>query len=76
MPVMTWYQCPKLSMSIFDLVLIGFDKIGLKILNKNDLIEENANFGSFSPCLTCFWPTTAPVSMSKSELSEISKKNS
>ena len=31
-------------MSIFDLVLTGFDEIGLKMRNKSDLIDEIANF--------------------------------
>ena len=50
-------------MSIFDLVLTGFDEIGSKMLNKSDLIDEIANFDHLRSFLACF---TAPVSMSKS----------
>ena len=56
-----WYHCPKLSMSIFDLVLTGLSEIGKKILNNNDFLDENADFGHFGPFLACFWPVMAPV---------------
>ena len=55
------YQCPKLSMSIFDPVLTGLSEIGKKILGNNDFLEENADFGHFWPFLACFWPVMAPV---------------
>ena len=52
-------------MSLLDLVLTGFNEIGKKILNNNDLFDENADFGHFSLFLACFWPITTPVSVSK-----------
>ena len=52
-------------MSIFFLVLRGIRETGKKILNNNNLFEENADFGHFRPFLACFWPVMAPVSMSK-----------
>ena len=59
------YQFPKLSRSIFDLVLTGLSEIGKKILNNNDLFDENADLGHFRPFLACFWPVMTPVSVSK-----------
>ena len=50
-------------MSIFDLVLTGFDEIGLKMLNESDLIDEIANFDQLRSFLACLM---APVSMLKS----------
>ena len=50
-------------MSIFDLVLTGFDEIGLKMLNNNDLIEEIADFDHLRSFLAYF---TASVKISKS----------
>ena len=41
-------------MSIFDLVLTGVSEIREKILNNNDQIKENANFGHFKA--ECFLP--------------------
>ena len=32
-----WYQFPKLSMSILDVVLTALSEIGEKILNNNDI---------------------------------------
>ena len=52
-------------MSIFDLVLTGVSEIREKILNNNDQIKENANFGNFGSFLACFWPVLAPVSVFK-----------
>ena len=46
-------------MSLLDLVLTGFNEIGKKILNNNDLFDENADFGHFSlflAILAYFWP--------------------
>ena len=43
------YQFPKLSRSIFNLVLTGFNEIDKKILNNNDFFDENADFGYFWP---------------------------
>ena len=51
-----WYQCPKLSRSIFNFVLTGFNEIGKKILNNNDFFDKNADFGHFSPLLACYGP--------------------
>ena len=48
-------------MSIFDLVLTGLSEISKKILNNNDLLDENAVFDHFRPFLACFWPVMAPV---------------
>ena len=55
------YKFFQLSMSIFDLVLTGLSEIGKKILNNNDLLDENADFGHFGPFLACFWPIRVPV---------------
>ena len=52
-------------MSIFDPVLTGLSEIGENILNNNDLLDENANFGHFGPFLASFWPDMAPVSILK-----------
>ena len=52
-------------MSIFDLVLTGLSEISKKILNNNDLFDENANFGHLRPFLACSWPVITPVSVSK-----------
>ena len=54
------HQFSKLSRSIFDLVLTGLSEIGEKILNNNDLMDENADFGYFGPLLACFWPIKSP----------------
>ena len=43
-------------MSVLDLVLTGFNEIGKKILNNNDLFDENADFGHFSLFLACYDP--------------------
>ena len=59
------YQFRKLSMSISDLVLTRLSEIGKKILNNDDLFDENANFGHFRPFLAGFWPDMTPVSVSK-----------
>ena len=56
-----WPPFSKLSMSIFDLVLTGLSEIGENILNNNDLLDENADFGHFGPFLACFWPIRVPV---------------
>ena len=71
-------------MSIFDLVLTGLREIGKKILNSNDLKDENADFDYFRPFLACFWLVLAPYKFSKlsmsifdlflTRLSEIGKK--
>ena len=63
---MLWhlYQCPKLSMSVSDLVLAWLSEKSEKIQNNNDLVNENANFGYFRPFLACFWPVMTPVSVS------------
>ena len=60
-----WYQCLKLSMSVFFLVMTGWSEIGKKNLNNNDFLSENADFSHFSPFLAWFWPDMAPVSVSK-----------
>ena len=52
-------------MSIFDLVLTGVSEIREKILNNNDQIKENANFGYYRLFLACFWPVMTPVSVPK-----------
>ena len=49
-----WYQCPKLSKSIFDPVLTGLSEIGKIILSNNDFLDKNADFGPFGPFLACF----------------------
>ena len=46
-----------LSLSIFDLVLTGLSEIGKKILNNNDLFDENADLGHFRPFLACYGPS-------------------
>ena len=48
-------------MSILDLVLTALSEIGEKILNNNDIRDENADFDYLRPFLTCFWPVVAPV---------------
>ena len=45
-----------LSLSIFDLVLTELREISGKILNVNDIFDENANFGHFRLFLACFLP--------------------
>ena len=60
-----WYHFPKFSRSIFDLVLTGLSDIGKKILNSNDLLNENADLGYFRPFWVCFWPVMVPTSVSK-----------
>ena len=55
------YQFPKFSMSISDLVLTALSEIGEKILNNNDIWDENADFDHLRPFLACFWPIVAPV---------------
>ena len=52
-------------MSIFDLILTGVSEISEKILNNNDQIKENANFGHFGSSLACFWPVMTPVTVLK-----------
>ena len=52
-------------MSIFVLVLTALSEIGEKIVNNNDLSDENINFGHFRPFLACLWPVMALVSVSK-----------
>ena len=52
-------------MSKFDLFLTGLSEIGQKILDNNDLRDENADFDHFRPFLACFWPVMAPVSVFK-----------
>ena len=59
------YQFPKISTSIFDLVLTGLSEIREKILIANDLFDKNANFGHFGPFLACFWPVITPVAVLK-----------
>ena len=49
------YQCSKILISVSDLVLTGLSQIGKKILNNNDLLDKNANFGHYSQFLACFW---------------------
>ena len=58
------YQFPKLSLSTFDLVLIGLSEIYKRIPNNYDFSDENANFGHFRSFLACFWPVMTLVSMS------------
>ena len=38
------YQCSKISISVSDVVLTELSEIGKKILNNNDMLDENANF--------------------------------
>ena len=57
-PVMTPFQCPKLSMSLFDLVLNGLSEINKKIVNNNDLFIENADFGHYRIFLACYDPVS------------------
>ena len=52
-------------MSIFDLILIGVSEISEKILNNNDQIKENANFGHFGLSLACFWLVMTSVTVLK-----------
>ena len=67
-------------MSIFDLVLTGLREIGKKILNSNDLKDENADFDYFRPFFACLAPFKfSKLSMSifdlfLTRLSEIGKK--
>ena len=63
------YQFPKLSRSIFNLVLTGFNEIGKKILNNNDLFDENADLGHFRPFLACYDPGTSVQSSQRVYLS-------
>ena len=46
-------------------ILIGFLKIGKKILNNWELKDENADFGHLAPSFACFWPVRSLVTMSK-----------
>ena len=59
------YLCPKLLMSIFDLLLTGLSEISEKILNNNDLFDEIADFGHFRLFLAYFWPVMTPVPVLK-----------
>ena len=59
------YQCPKLSMNTVDPIVTGLSEIIEKIQSNIDFLDENADFGHFSPFLACFWPVKAPVSVSK-----------
>ena len=59
------YQCPKLSMNTVDPIVTGLSEIIEKILSNIDCLDENADFGHFSPFSACFWPVKAPVSVSK-----------
>ena len=43
-------------MSIFDLILTGLSEISGKILNDNDIFDENAHLGHFRLFFACFWP--------------------
>ena len=52
-------------MSKFDLFLTGLSEIGQKILDNNDLRDENADFDHFRLFLACFWPVMAPASVFK-----------
>ena len=56
-----WYECWRVQMSIFLLILSRMSKTGKKNLNNNDQFEENADVGHFWPFLACFWPVLAPV---------------
>ena len=56
-------------MSISDLVLTRLSEIGKKILDNDDLFDENADFGHFRPFLARFWPDMSPVSV-KNALNE------
>ena len=47
-------------MSIFDLVLTGVSEIREKILNNNDQIKENTNFGYYMLFLACFFACYDP----------------
>ena len=47
-------------MSIFVLVLTGFDGNGLKMLNNNDLIDEIADFDHLRSFLAYSWPVSQP----------------
>ena len=60
-----WNKRPKLSMSIFVLVLTRLSEIYKKIPKSFDILDENVDFGHFMPFLACFWPIMAPVSVSK-----------
>lgn len=44
-----WYHFPKFSRSIFDLVLTELSDISKKILNNNDLLNENADLSYIRP---------------------------
>ena len=50
-------------MSIFDLVLTGVSETSEKILNNNDQIKENANFGHFKSFLACYDPVSVPKAL-------------
>ena len=52
-------------MRIFVLILTGLSKISKKILNNNDLFDENADFDYFRPFLACFWPDMTLIFVSK-----------
>ena len=58
------YQCPKLSLSIFDLVLTGLSEICEKKLNINDLFNENAKFGHLKPFMAWFLPVMILIAVS------------
>ena len=58
-------------MNVFDLVLAGLSEISEKILHSNDLCDENANLGHFTPFLTCFWPGMTPASVSNTHIEYI-----
>ena len=52
-------------MSLFDLVLNGLNEISKKIVNNNNLFNENADFGHFRLFLACFLPVVTPISVAK-----------
>ena len=66
-PFLAQHQCPKLLMSIFDLVP-RLSEMGKKILDNNDLFDVNANFGCFRPFLAHFGPGMIPVGSFKCSL--------
>ena len=52
-------------MNTVDPIVTRLSEIIGNIVINSDFLEENADFGHFSPFLACFWPVKAPVSVSK-----------
>ena len=59
------FQCLKLLKNTVDPIVARLSEMVGKIVIDSDFLDENADFGHFSPFLACFWPVKAPVSVSK-----------